>query len=46
MRPTKLWGRVLAVEGFVLEDVDFDGDAEAIVVSLRPKRREQGRCPH
>lgn len=46
MRPTKLWGRLLGVEGFVLEDVDFDGDAEAIVVSLRVKKREHGRCPY
>lgn len=46
MRPTKVWGRLLGVEGFVLEDVDFNDADEAIVVSLRPKKREQGRCPH
>jgi transposase len=46
MRPSKLWGRLLGVEGFVLEDVDFDGDAAAVIVSLRPRMREQGRCPH
>lgn len=45
MRPTKLWARLLGVEGFVLEDVDFDDDDAALIVSLRPKSREQGRCP-
>ena len=46
MRTTKLWGRLLGVEGFVLDDVHFDNEASAVIVSLHPKAREQKRCPH
>ena len=47
MRNTRLWQRVLGLVGTVVEKVAFDEDADAIVVSVRPRqggRRRCGRC--
>ena len=46
MRPTRVWKRLLGLRRAVVEAVDFDEEQGALVVSLRPKAREQGRCPH
>ena len=46
MRPTRVWKKLLGLRRAVVEAVDFDEEQGALVVSLRPKAREQGRCPH
>jgi transposase len=46
MRATSLWRRLLAVEGFVVEGVEFNDDKHAVIVRVRPKHRYQNRCPH
>lgn len=44
MREISLWRAVLGVEKTVIEDVEFDEDAEAVVVSVRPTARQRSRC--
>jgi transposase len=47
VRSARLWARLLGVEQAVVERVEFDEDAEAIVVAVRPPkgvRRRCGRC--
>ena len=44
MRPTRVWKKLLGLRGVVVEAVDFEEAQEALVVSLRPKARERGRC--
>ena len=46
MRPTRVWKRLLGLRRAVVEAVEFDEEAGALVVSLRPKARERDRCPH
>ncbi len=46
MRPTRVWKKLLGLRRTVIEEVDFDEEAGALVVSLRPKARERDRCPH
>lgn len=46
MRKTKLWGRLFNVEGLVVvEGVEVDEVMGAVIVRMRPKSREQDRCP-
>ncbi len=47
MRNTRVWQRVLGLACTVIEGMEFDEDADAIVVSVRPRkgaRRRCGRC--
>ena len=47
MRNARLWQRVLGLVRTVVEGVEFDEDADAVVVSVRPLkggRRRCGRC--
>ncbi|HEY9376202.1 MAG TPA: ISL3 family transposase [Jiangellaceae bacterium] len=47
MRNARLWQRVLGLVRTVVEGVEFDEDADAVVVSVRPckgGRRRCGRC--
>ena len=47
MRSARRWARLLGVEQAVVERVEFDEDAAAIVVAVRPRkgvRRRCGRC--
>ena len=44
MRNAKLWQRLLGVEHTVIEGVVFDEDAEAVVVSVRPRKGATRRC--
>lgn len=44
MRDVSLWQGLLGVEQTVIEGVGFDHDAELVVVSVRPARRQRGRC--
>ena len=46
MRPTRVWKRLLGLRRAVVEAVEFDQPAGALVVSVRPKARERDRCPH
>jgi transposase len=43
VRGIRVWARLMGLQGCVLEDVELDADG-AIVVSVRPKARERGRC--
>jgi transposase len=42
VRGIRVWARLLGLARAVVEDVVFDG--EAVVVCVRPRAREQGRC--
>lgn len=44
MRDVSLWRRLLDVEKTVIERVEFDEDAEAVVVHVRPTSRARRRC--
>ena len=43
MRGIRVWARLLGLARVVVEDVFLD--EEAVVVCVRPRAREQGRCP-
>ncbi|MGH2805594.1 MAG: ISL3 family transposase, partial [Thermoleophilaceae bacterium] len=43
MRGIRVWARLLGLARAVVEDVFLDGDA--VVVCVRPRARQQGRCP-
>ena len=43
MRGIRVWARLLGLARAVVEDVFLD--EEAVVVCVRPRAREQGRCP-
>ena len=44
MRNASLWRALLGVENTVIEDVEFDDDAEVVVAHVRPRRSARGRC--
>ncbi len=44
MRADSLWRAVLGVEKTVIEDVEYDEDAQVVVVSVRPAARQRDRC--
>jgi transposase len=44
VRNKSVWERACGLTGTVVEDVDFDDAADAIVVSVRPAARARGRC--
>jgi transposase len=44
VRSATLWARLLGVEQAVVERVEFDQDAEAIVVAVRPRKGAKRRC--
>jgi transposase len=44
VRPLRVWKRLLGLRRAVIEDVELDGDG--VVVSVRPRAGERGRCPH
>lgn len=44
MRDVSLWRALVGVEKTVIERVEFDEDAEVLVVHVRPERRQRGRC--
>jgi transposase len=45
VRGIRVWARLLGLARAVVEDVVIDGDG-TVVVSVRPRARERGRCPH
>lgn len=44
MRDVSLWRALLGVEKTVIEDVEYDEDAEVVVARVRPRRAGRGRC--
>jgi transposase len=44
VRNSRLWERSLGLEQTVVENVDFDEDADAVVVSVRPRAKARHRC--
>jgi len=44
VRSATLWARLLGVEQGVVERVELDEDAEAIVVAVRPRKGVKRRC--
>lgn len=44
MRVDSLWRAVLGVEEAVIEDVRFEEGSGCVVVSVRPRARQRGRC--
>ncbi len=44
MRNKSVWERACGLTETVVEDVEFDDTADAIVVSVRPTARARGRC--
>ena len=44
MRNTRVWERACGLKRTVVEDVDFDDAAQAVVVSVRPNAKARGRC--
>ncbi|MDP1795169.1 MAG: ISL3 family transposase [Acidimicrobiales bacterium] len=46
MRNSSVWEHACGLTRTVVENVEFDDDAEAIVVAVRPVARARGRCGH
>jgi transposase len=44
VRSKRVWARLLGVEDTVVEQVEFDEDADAIVASVRPAGRRRRYC--
>ena len=44
MRSARVWARLLGLGKVVVEDVEFDEDEAAIVVSVRPRKATKRRC--
>lgn len=44
MRDVSLWRDLSSVAKTVIERQEFDEDAEVLVASVRPSKRQRGRC--
>lgn len=44
MRNGSLWGRLVGADEAVVESVDHDELADAVVVAVRPRKRDRNRC--
>lgn len=44
MRLPRVWARMLGVERAVVEAVDYEEDADAVIVSVRPRKGVRSRC--
>ena len=44
MQNASIWRALLCVENTVVEDVEFDDQAQVLVVYVRPRRASRGRC--
>ena len=42
MQNASLWRAVLGVENTVVEDVEFDDEAQVLVAHVRPRRAQSG----
>jgi transposase len=46
VRPVRVWKQLLGLRRTVIEQVEFDETDAVVVVSVRPRAKEQDRCPH
>jgi Helix-turn-helix domain of transposase family ISL3/zinc-finger of transposase IS204/IS1001/IS1096/IS1165 len=46
VRPLRVWKQLLGLRRTVIEQVEFDETDDVLVVSVRPRAKEQDRCPH
>jgi len=44
VRSVRIWARLLGIERAVIEDVEFDERTQALVVSVRPRKKAKHRC--
>ena len=44
MQNASLWRALLGIENTVVEDVEFDEEAQVLVAHVRPRRASRGRC--
>ena len=44
MQNASIWRALLCVENTVVEDVEFDDQAQVLVAHVRPRRASRGRC--
>ena len=44
MQAKRVWARLLGVEHTVIERVEFDEDADALIAAVRPARGQRRRC--
>ena len=44
MQNASIWRALLCVENTVIEDVEFDDEAQVFVAHVRPRRASRGRC--
>jgi transposase len=44
VRGASVWARLLGVEKTLVDEVEFDEDAQVIVAYVRPRKGERGRC--
>ncbi|MGC8488948.1 MAG: ISL3 family transposase [Clostridia bacterium] len=44
MRSIRIWARLLGIRCAVIEDVSFDEESQALVVSVRPRKKAKRRC--
>lgn len=44
MQNARVWQQVLGLERTVVESVDFDEGAGAVVAAVRPRKEARGRC--
>jgi transposase len=44
VRNASLWRALLGVENTVIEDIEYDEEAEVVVAHVRPRRAGRGRC--
>ncbi len=46
MRNKSVWRRACGLTRTVVEGVDFDSDADAVIVAVRPNSKARNRCGH
>lgn len=44
MRNVSLWRALLGVENTVIEEIEYDEEAEVVIAHVRPRRARRGRC--
>jgi len=44
VRSVRIWARLLGIKRAVIEDVSFDEESQALVVSVRPRKKAKRRC--
>ncbi len=44
MRTVRIWAQLLGIERAIIEDVEFEAETQALVVSVRPRKKAKQRC--